>query len=93
MTQSIKAEADEVRRKNDELAPAGMRWLFTAVYHDESDCCCETGCNKGQVMAAINRCEERAARHGGLYNQNLRLVTEKEAIGRVEWYCRRWNEE
>jgi len=93
LVQSIEQEEDEIRRDHDEPAPDGMLWLFTANYQDDSDWCCKIGNNKGKVMVAINRCEDRAARHGGLYDPKLRLVPKTEALINLDRYNQRWNEE
>ena len=87
------ADEDRILEENHEEAPDGQLWLFTASYQDDYDWCCFYSVNKGLAVREKKREEERSAKHGGLYNPQIRLVPRETAIAVKQRYDNRWNEE
>jgi hypothetical protein len=61
--------------------------------YSDYDWCCFYSVNKGLAVREKKREEERSAKHGGLYNPQIRLVPRETAIAVKQRYDNRWNEE
>ena len=79
----------ELREENNEIAPEGYRWIFTATRQDDTDWYCKVSKNKADCAVAQERAELNAAYRGGLYNEQIRLVTEAEALSVLHEFAHR----